>query len=266
MFKTQLIQKSQTLMKDEMRVPLSKKPGDGMRPAEEGDKKSTVNKNVDKGVPEMVAEHFKHHPNDREKMYEKPEDKKKLDKSTTAGSSSTTGSNMMHAVADGTSQSGSGDIDKASAAMTAMGHPHKQPGTKPLPGGERAFVPFKSKVRKGDEDRDEEEIEHDQDGKKPETKHRAKTEDEEEKEDVEKGFLTHLKGQGRVPEQGSKHYGAYAAGQARHREHTASSSSDLKDYRHDEAMAGMRNMLHKQMVSVAKGLTSLVIKASRGAR
>ena len=64
MFKTHLIQKG------EVRIPPSRpepRPA-GIRPAEEGDKKSKVNKNVDKGSPEMVADHFRHHPEDRAKF------------------------------------------------------------------------------------------------------------------------------------------------------------------------------------------------------
>ena len=40
------------------------------------------------------------------------------------------------------------EMEKASAAMNVMGHPHKQPGTKPIPGGEKAFM--QTKVRKAE--------------------------------------------------------------------------------------------------------------------
>ena len=287
MFKTHLIQKG------EVRIPPSRpepRPA-GIRPAEEGDKKSKVNKNVDKGSPEMVADHFRHHPEDREKMWSNASSnehklhtqlaqmdrKEQAQKAMTAGATSTTGSAMMHPVADGADQK-PGDMNKSK---------------------------FKKSRYPEDSEDTEEDREEDEAGHVKETKHRAKTEGEEEDEDVEKstpldwsekereiqhrtgknyvsrnavaaevsnqknrgigtekrgdvkknrygvGFGTHLRGQTWKPD--SK----YAAAQAHARDTERSGNDRLKEHRHTQAMAGMRN-LHKSMETVIKGLNSFV--------
>ena len=348
MFKTHLIQKG------EVRIPPSRpepRPA-GIRPAEEGDKKSKVNKNVDKGSPEMVADHFRHHPEDRvkflsnddphvkaaKKILEESGMKKAVPKypgivqtneelkpdsthahvnsaamrlktgsffttrngrkvsegqeqrydwgegsehiarkAMTAGATSTTGSAMMHPVADGADQK-PGDMNKSK---------------------------FKKSRYPEDSEDTEEDREEDEAGHVKETKHRAKTEGEEEDEDVEKstpldwsekereiqhrtgknyvsrnavaaevsnqknrgigtekrgdvkknrygvGFGTHLRGQTWKPD--SK----YAAAQAHARDTERSGNDRLKEHRHTQAMAGMRN-LHKSMETVIKGLNSFV--------
>ena len=332
MFKTHLIQKG------EVRIPPSRpepRPA-GIRPAEEGDKKSKVNKNVDKGSPEMVADHFRHHPEDREKMWSNASSnehklhtqlaqmdrKEQAQKAMTAGATSTTGSAMMHPVADGAEQQ-PGDMDKANpdavrrrpermsmtSRHTGAGYPDRSlpqenernegsPSRNPL-------RPFKKARYPEDSEDTEEDREEDEAGHVKETKHRAKTEGEEEDEDVEKstpldwsekereiqhrtgknyvsrnavaaevsnqknrgigtekrgdvkknrygvGFGTHLRGQTWKPD--SK----YAAAQAHARDTERSGNDRLKEHRHTQAMAGMRN-LHKSMETVIKGLNSFV--------
>ena len=213
MFKTHLIQKG------EVRIPPIRpepRPA-GIRPAEEGDKKSKVNKNVDKGSPEMVADHFRHHPEDREKMWSNASSnehklhtqlaqmdrKEQAQKAMTAGATSTTGSAMMHPVADGAEQQ-PGDMDKANpdavrrrpermsmtSRHTGAGYPDRSlpqenernegsPSRNPL-------RPFKKARYPEDSEDTEEDREEDEAGHVKETKHRAKSEEEEEDEDVEK--------------------------------------------------------------------------------
>jgi hypothetical protein len=73
---------------------------------------------------------------------------------------------------------------------------------------------------------------------------------------VDKGYLTHLRSQGKVPASPSG-IAQHASRMAHHRDWMKESKKVTEPVKHDDAMAGMRN-LHKAMCPVIKGLNALV--------
>lgn len=79
----------------------------------------------------------------------------------------------------------------------------------------------------------------------------------EKKEEMEKGFLTHLKSQGLVPPKGTGAYGKHGADMHEHRSQMHASKKYTEAGKQADAGEGMRN-LHKAMCPVMKGLQKLL--------
>jgi len=144
-------------------------------------------------------------------------------------------------------------IEKASAAMNAMGFSHKQPGTKPVPGKEpTSFEPTKKRVRK-DEGMS---VKYPPDKKSTPEDLAARDRAKSGSEEVDKGFLTHMKHQGLVPKDKAG-YGKHGSDMAHHRQSMKESRKVTEDVKQKDVGEGMRN-LHKAMCPVIKGLQKLL--------
>lgn len=275
--------------KAEMRIPLSvpKKPikpePTKLRPAGLGDRKSTVMKNEQEPVEKAYSkpgrsiaavkdshrgstvstQSMRGFLGHRSVKNIKEQERSKFDKAMTAGDSSSTGSKMMHTVADGVDKSIRTQFpthkNKTGSVRTNQSGTRIHPDTKLVgqAGVEERRV--EKGRKKGYTDFDSPHLERRyREGFKA-FLNRSEKRTPPDKIQVEKGQFTHLKSRGLVPAS-AEGRGRFAADQARHREYTKRVTPVLAERRSKDAAAGLKN-LTKSMEEIApvimKGLDKL---------